>query len=542
MAAEFFELFKTPWEIYVPGRVYDVVIAGACEVPQVDTRLLIVYGPEPGENDASIGVRIGQQQRRGVIRSDEIELPVYTAFSTLAAPDAGRPCAAAAAGPAGVLVKQGDATVIRLGYDFFAEIAWLLSTGQPPEFAHIPTIELHIELLRRWILAAGVPLLEIPPCPAGHHFAVCLTHDIDFVGIRRHFCDHSMWGFVYRATIGSLRALVKGRLSFSGLIRNWLATASLPLVYAGWKKDFWEPFEWYLDVEKDIPATYFIIPFKRRPGEHVTGSGAARRATAYDITDIPEWAATLRERGYEIGVHGLDAWHDPVKGRDEKTRIDTVTGAPETGIRMHWLLQDANTPGKLEAAGYAYDATAGYNETIGYRAGTSQVYRPAGAKTLLELPLHIQDGALFYPQRLNLSEPEAEGRCGSLIANARRFGGVLTLLWHDRSHGPERFWGGFYVALLGRLRSSGVWFGTAGQVVDWFRKRRAVRFVRVEAGGRTQVRIQYEGGEIQPPLRIRSHSQQPQVHNEGPAFSDIAWDGQDNGGSVLQGSALCSIS
>ena len=74
---------------------------------------------------------------------------------------------------------------------------------------------------------------------------------------------------------------------------------------------------------------------------------------------------------------------------------------------MHWLLRDANTASALEQAGYAYDPTVGYNETIGYRNGTTQVFRPLGAQTLLELPLHIQDGALFYPQRLDLSEPEA---------------------------------------------------------------------------------------------------------------------------------------
>ena len=36
---EFFELFKTPWELYRPGQVYDVIIATADEIPgsQVET-------------------------------------------------------------------------------------------------------------------------------------------------------------------------------------------------------------------------------------------------------------------------------------------------------------------------------------------------------------------------------------------------------------------------------------------------------------------------------------------------------------------------
>ena len=106
------------------------------------------------------------------------------------------------------------------------------------------------------------------------------------------------------------------------------------------------------------------------------------------------------------------------------------------------------------------------------------MFRPLGAQTLLELPLHIQDGALFYPQRLDLSEREAESRCDALIGNARKLGGVLTLLWHDRSHAPERFWGDFYAGLVLRLRSLGGWFGTGSQVATWFRNRRKVRLSR----------------------------------------------------------------
>ena len=40
MVEEFFELFKTPWELYRPGRVYDVVIATADEMPDINAKLL----------------------------------------------------------------------------------------------------------------------------------------------------------------------------------------------------------------------------------------------------------------------------------------------------------------------------------------------------------------------------------------------------------------------------------------------------------------------------------------------------------------------
>jgi peptidoglycan/xylan/chitin deacetylase (PgdA/CDA1 family) len=303
----------------------------------------------------------------------------------------------------------------------------------------------------------------------------------------------------------------------------------------GWARDFWDPFDWYLQVEEGLPATYFLIPFKGRAGEHIPSQNASRRATAYDITDLPEWTKTLQKKGCELGVHGIDSWHNAEKGREELVRIASVTGESEIGIRMHWLLQDQNTFRVLEEAGYAYDSTAGYNDTIGYRNGTSQVFRPFGTRTLLELPMHIQDGAMFYPQKLDLSESEAWIRCGELIDNAGQFGGCLTVLWHDRSHGPERYWGDFYARFVHKLKSMQGWFGTARQTVNWFRKRREVSFVPVAAAdGNARVCLRYGGEEISPPLKIRVHNPcGPPDDSDShattrPLFADIAWNGTNS--------------
>ena len=40
---------------------------------------------------------------------------------------------------------------------------------------------------------------------------------------------------------------------------------------------------------------------------------------------------------------------------------------------MHWLYFD-RIAGAARAAGFTYDSTWGYNEAVGYRAGTSQVF------------------------------------------------------------------------------------------------------------------------------------------------------------------------
>jgi len=524
---EFFELFKTPWEFYRAGRQYEVVITTTADIPAIAAPVVFVYSAEATGVDARHRLTLGARHKRGVLTPyrDGHSLPIYGDLATFTDPAGAVPCLASSAGIAGLRVEHATSTIIRVGYDLFAEVEYLLSIGQPAEHAHVPTLDLHIGMLREWILNAGIPVLEIPPVPAGHAFAVCLTHDIDFIGIRHHRFDHTMWGFLYRSTLGAVRDLLRRRISTRRLLRMWRAAASLPFVYLGWAKDFWEPFDWFLRVEKRLPATYFLIPFKGRSGQKVPGRHASRRATAYDVDDLSRQAVTLMQAGCELGVHGIDAWHSAALGRDELARLAVITGASNIGIRMHWLLQDADSAAMFERAGYAYDASAGYNDTIGYRSGTTQVFRPLGMATLLELPLHIQDGALFYPQKLDLSEADAEQRCSTLIANSRRLGGVLTLLWHDRSHGPERFWGEFYAKLVEGLKSENPWFGTAGQVVSWFEKRRRVQFeqVQTEEGARTSLR--YDGEPIAPPLVVKVHLPKDDRYSGRSTRADLSWDG-----------------
>ena len=521
---EFFQLFKTPWEYCRPGGVYSAVIATRDDVPEVNAPLLLIYGADAKSIDARLGITRGERPRTACLNHQGMLVPIYGEACTFTSIPGGCACVMAGTNAIGVSVTAAGSTVIRIGYDLFEEVGHLLSNGQPIENAGTPTLDVHIQMLRTWILEAGNSLVEIPSVPSGYSFTACLTHDIDFVGIRNHKLDHTMLGFLYRSTVGTVKRLVLGKLTVQRMLQAWRAAFSLPAVYVGLVKDFWEPFAWYLKVEKDLPATYFLIPFKRRAGNHVPGANASRRATAYDVTDLADQIASLRQHGCELGVHGIDAWHSAQQGRAELTRVRNVTGASEIGIRMHWLLHDSGTYAALEDAGFAYDSTAGYNETVGYRNGTTQVFRPLTARTLLELPMHIQDGALFFHNRLDLSATQARDRCQPLFDNAQKYGGVLTFLWHDRSHGPERFWGDFYLELVQKLKARNVWFGSAGQVVGWFGKRREVQFEQVESAGGLRVRVRGGEAAAQPPLVIRAHT----PGASGPAresFVDVSWDG-----------------
>jgi hypothetical protein len=531
--AEFFELFKTPWEFHRPGAHYDVLVCSNNLVPENSARLLLLYGAQRQAFEQCRSIKTRSAPGHDFVSFRDERMPIYGSCLLF-----DRPCNEVLVhegtnSPAAVAVASDAQVAVRLGFDLFAEVRHLLTQGQPVEFASIPTLELHVSLLRELIVSQGLTLVEILPVPAGHRFIVCLTHDVDHPCVRYHKCDHTIFGFLYRALVGSVINFCRGRRSVRQVAVNWKAALSLPLVFAGLAKDFWNQLDRYMELERELASTFFVIPTKGDAGVDSHGRIRAKRASRYGSTDIADDLKKLLSANREIGVHGIDAWRDIAKARDERKRIQEITGADDIGVRMHWLYFDSQAPLTLEKAGFSYDSTVGYNETIGYRAGTAQVFKHPNVNHLLELPLHIMDTALFYPSYMNLSDEQAVAAMLPLIENATRFGGVLTINWHDRSLGPERLWGDAYVTLLRDLCTRTPWFATAGQAVSWFRKRRATSFAPVTQDGvsiRVQRAIDPTAADL-PPLTVRVYNSSASKHELGrprsAAFKDFIIDKSD---------------
>jgi len=479
VAREFFELFKTPWEIWNSEKAYDVVLCATGECPEhLQAALVLVYSGKRLASDPEDTVEERGDHGAKSLRYKDSEIPIYGGCVNFPGGDSGILADRESGQPAILHKEPGEQqTILRVGYNLFEEIRFLLTSGQPVEQAGIPTLELHIEFLRDQLLAAGIAFVEIPPVPEGYRFIVCLTHDVDHPSIRKHRWDHTAAGFLYRGTVGTFLSFVRGRCSVRALVRNWIAVAKWPFVQVGLAKDFWLDFaERYREIEEGAASTYFVIPFAGTPGRSVKRSTAKRRAAGYGARDIEPAIRNILKNKNEIGLHGIDAWMDSEAGLKELEEIRTLTGKAEIGVRMHWLCYDQRSPEELERAGASYDSTVGYGETVGYRTGTSQAYVPPGADYLMELPMHVMDTALFYPAYLGLTEEEADKILAKLVNNADRFGGCITVNWHDRSLAPERVWDACYRKLIDDLRVQGAWFATASQAVSWFRDRRSVVF------------------------------------------------------------------
>jgi hypothetical protein len=528
-AREFFELFKTPWECYQASRRYGLVITTQDQMPaEGSAEAVAIYSSRAVAADRDLGVSVRPGRKGAWVKWEQDRFPVYG--NLVALESDGQPLAHLNETGETVALEHArpGLKIMRMGFDLFREAQFLFSEGQPAANAKAPTLEMHIAFLRALLLRAGTAFVEVPPIPAGYEFMSCLTHDVDFRGIRDHKLDWTMWGFVYRGVIGSLGRAAKRRMEWSKCWTNLKAVLSLPFVYSGLKPDFWLEFDRYAAMERGLGSTFYFVPFRNHAGAPSRRPAPKRRAVKYDLSAIAEEVRHLQENGCEVGVHGIDAWQDAEKALRERRRIDEITGQTETGVRMHWLYFDAGTPQALKQAGFAYDSTFGYNDAVGFRAGTSQVFRPRGPESVPELPLNIQDTAMFYPERMDLNEPEALGHCERLIDSLQRFGGVLTINWHTRSLSPERLWDDFYGKLLNTLRQRAVWFATANTIVKWFEQRRSVDFKCVQFGAR-EARVSLSGpvSHSLPALMVRVYHPALQSGGTGPAFVEQPWAGEE---------------
>jgi peptidoglycan/xylan/chitin deacetylase (PgdA/CDA1 family) len=520
---EFFELFKTPWEFHRSDRQYEVIICANDRRPENTAKLVLIYGAGPRPNDRDHGVVVSAPTPGALLSCRGNAFPIYGNCVTFRGAGIAMLRDQRTREPAAVESTAKGQKRVRFGFDLFHEVRHLLTRGQPAQNAAIPALEMHIAVLRDLIIGAEITLVEIPPVPAGYSFMACLTHDVDHPGIRNHKWDHTTFGFLYRATVGSCINVFRGRRTLKELGANWMAAFSLPFVHLGWAKDFWRQFDHYLELEKGLGSTFFLIPNKNDPGQTADGRRPKKRAAQYDVAELTGDLQKVAAAGNEIGLHGIDAWRDSGKGREELARLSRISGTSVTGVRMHWLYFDEQAPAVLEKAGLSYDSTVGYNETAGYRAGTTQAFKPLGLEQMMELPMHVMDTALFYPAYRNLAPKEAKNVVASLIENANRFGGVLTVNWHDRSIAPERLWDTFYVDLLEDLKSRGAWFPTASQAVAWFKMRRSAMMETVCSEDKpATVKVSVKRDNNLPGLRLRIHQRRAATRTQSePSMESV---------------------
>ncbi len=298
-------------------------------------------------------------------------------------------------------------------------------------------------------------------------YSIVLTHDIDVLSLTEiPWTCKTLWGFEYRCLKKSID--VREPLPFLERLRLSVLGLSTPFIKLGLVSDPWgKSLHHMLDIERKygVRSTLFFIPFANNPGLKPDGHQApSNRAGHYDLDQYQPMLRRLAEEGWEIGIHGIDSYWSPEAAKNDLERMRSLTGNHKFGVRMHWLYHSGlKTWEILSNVGYAYDASFGWNDKIGFPDNRRGPFHPFTDQPFLVLPLNIQDGALF--DYAGLSEEEAWLQVENLIDQAPE-GSTITILWHNHSFVPPYNWGSIYERIINKALSEGARVGRAIDVIE----------------------------------------------------------------------------
>ena len=269
-------------------------------------------------------------------------------------------------------------------------------------------------------------------------FAFCATHDVDRV---------------HRGWVDAVRR-AKGLVS-SGRWRD--AAGTLRATAWGMRKG--ADLNWNLDELLQIDRSYGASPtfFLMASGGHQLDGDYVPTGRQWESV-----CSRIVDSGGEIALHGSYRSHaDADVLGAERTGLARVVGPPVVGVRQHFLRHDGVRTVRAHVdAGFEYDATLGFVDQIGFRAGTSWPYPAFDAARgervpLMELPLAVMDRTL--ERYLGLQPERVWEAVEPIMRTAERTGGCVVALWHNVFIVEQCYpgWRALYERMLGFARSRG---------------------------------------------------------------------------------------
>ncbi|MFH1679635.1 MAG: hypothetical protein ABIH26_03215 [Candidatus Eisenbacteria bacterium] len=462
--------------------------------------LHLAYGPEPARSPEGIPAVSIPALRSDLFEGATPEAPieiagragdVFLAFPPLVDLPPGEPLARDPHGRAAACRPAGRPHEVRFGFDLVAPAYFVLSRveergGPTDDLGRFPPEsswsvrrgllgEPVADRLGRLLFAAIAEALRgarratvrVHPWPEGRSFAIALTHDEDLV-IRweRRLARHAR-----QALAGG----GGGRGAGARLLLRDLREGRIPPTIFSRRMADWES-------ERGVRSTWFFLATPRD-----------RFARRYRVDSPPfrKFLHLLIDRGFAVGLHGgLDSYLSAARLLEERNLVSASAGRPVAGVRQHYArLRVPETWDAQREAGLRYDASLGFPDAPGFRAGTSFPIRPEGAGDFLVFPLHGMDRALAAA---GIRSGEA---WNGWSAPARRAGGLLDILWHphfvDTDLDPERE--AAFLDLLSWIegRKGEAWTATLDEMAEWWNARRLAAVSGVRAGERTVVRVRF---------------------------------------------------
>ncbi len=279
--------------------------------------------------------------------------------------------------------------------------------------------------------------------PDKRRFAICLTHDIDFVRYPLRKMGYELY-----------RTLCKRR--FKRSLKILLSRLSKGLNYLS---DFSQIIE--MERKYGAKSSFYFLALERGDFDF-----------NFKIEELKDDLRIIVGSGWEVGLHGGYEAYDSIKRiKEEKRRLETVIGREVLGCRNHYLrFRIPQTWEILKAAGFKYDTTFGYVDHIGFRNGICHPFIPYNLSSskpvdILEIPLTIADFTLDNYMQLDWNS--AWELVKTLIDVTKRYNGVITILWHNTYMVDESL--EFYEKILQYGEQQNAWMTSAEEIWRWWR-------------------------------------------------------------------------
>ena len=363
-----------------------------------------------------------------------------------------------------------------LRYPYDASLQKALGT------THLPLVNYYFEIIK-----AGIESLrgQIPGAPDWQKapFAICLTHDIDrlYNGWLQDAANEWQKGRIKTAAKIVMRKIGGHSDAF-----NLREISEIESRYGATASYYFIPSRATVLLDKQK-----ALPHPRNPEDPAPGPDYFFRKCIFPLLhrhrDIlknadydfaaPKLMAeiqTLRDAGSESGLHGQFG-----TSIDAEALINAANMIPHPplGGRFHYLHFDPlRTFGYLDQAGLKYDSTLGFAEQPGFRHGTTFPFYPYNFEQqkpwpVLEVPLIAMDTT--YRSYLGQEPADAKNGLLKLLAEAERFGGCLTLLWHNNYFTNYKFagWSPLYEEILREGKNRGAWMTSAEKIYQCWLER-----------------------------------------------------------------------
>ena len=127
VVVELFEFFKTPWEFHRPGAHYDILICSNSMVPENNARLLFLYGAQRQAFEECRNITTISASRHDFVSFRGERMPIYGRCLLFDSPGNEVVIHERTKSAAAVSVTSGGQIVVRLGFDLFEEVRYLLT-------------------------------------------------------------------------------------------------------------------------------------------------------------------------------------------------------------------------------------------------------------------------------------------------------------------------------------------------------------------------------------------------------------------------------